>query len=164
MASIGYYGPGRGDELLTEDSSPGAGFLADVVTDWEAACDPARDAGIRVAQIRTGIVQSPRESTLRLLWPLAEVGAARGAFAAEVILASPRGAPVRAHSPLREPLVELMSAAGLVRRIGTTLNQAVARLNATGQRCGDLLPTAEFCVRVIQRLDVAAEQLRRGIP
>jgi hypothetical protein len=75
-SAIGYYGPGRGDELLTEDSPPGAGFLADVVTDWEAASDPARDAGIRVAQIRTGIVQSPRGGTLRLLWPLAEVGVA----------------------------------------------------------------------------------------
>ena len=75
-SAIGYYGPGRGDELLTEDSPPGAGFLADVVNGWEAASDPARDAGIRVAQIRTGIVQSPRGGTLRLLWPLAEVGAA----------------------------------------------------------------------------------------
>jgi len=75
-SAIGYYGPGRGDELLTEDSPRGAGFLADVVTDWEEASDPARDAGIRVAQIRTGIVQSPRGGTLRLLWPLAEVGAA----------------------------------------------------------------------------------------
>ena len=75
-SAIGYYGAGRGDELLTEDSPPGAGFLADVVNDWEAATGPARDAGIRVAQIRTGIVQSPRGGTLRLLWPLAEVGAA----------------------------------------------------------------------------------------
>jgi uncharacterized protein len=75
-SAIGCYGPDRGDELLTEDSPRGAGFLADVVTDWEAASDPARDAGIRVAQIRTGIVQSPRGGTLRLLWPLAEVGAA----------------------------------------------------------------------------------------
>jgi uncharacterized protein (TIGR01777 family) len=75
-SAIGCYGPDRGDELLTEDSPRGAGFLADVVTDWEAASDPARDTGIRTAQIRTGIVQSPRGGTLRLLWPLAEVGAA----------------------------------------------------------------------------------------
>ena len=75
-SAIGYYGPDGGDELLTEDSPPGEGFLADVVTGWETASDPARDAGIRVAQIRTGIVQSPRGGTLRLLWPLAEAGAA----------------------------------------------------------------------------------------
>jgi len=75
-SAIGYYGPGRGDELLIEDSTRGEGFLADVVTGWEAASHPARDAGIRVTQIRTGIVQSPRGGTLRLLRPLAEVGAA----------------------------------------------------------------------------------------
>jgi hypothetical protein len=39
---------------------------------------------------------------------------------------------------LREALVELIAAAGLVRRVGTNLNQAVARLNATGQRSDDL--------------------------
>jgi len=52
----------------------------------------------------------------------------------------------------------------LVRRAGTNLNQAVARLNATGQRGADLVPSAEFCVRVIRRLDEAAEQLRRAVP
>ena len=56
----------------------------------------------------------------------------------------------RAAAPLREALRDLMSAAGLVRRIGTNLNQAVARLNATGQPGEDLVPSAEFCVRVIQ--------------
>ena len=91
-------------------------------------------------------------------------GLARGAFAAEAALAAARGTHLRAGSPLREALVELMSAAGLVRRIGTNLNQAVARLNATGQRGEDLLPAAEFCVRVIRRLDEAAEQLRRSVP
>jgi hypothetical protein len=57
-----------------------------------------------------------------------------------------------------------MAAAGLVRRIGTNLNQAVAKLNATGQRSEDLLPAAEFCMRVIRRLDEAAEQVPRSIP
>ena len=75
-------------------------------------------------------------------------GMARGAFAAEVTLAAARGAQDRTSSPLREVLDELMAAAGLVRRIGTNLNQAVAKLNATGQRGEDLLPSAQFCVRV----------------
>jgi hypothetical protein len=66
--------------------------------------------------------------------------------------------------PLREALVELMTAAGLVRRVGTNLNQAVARLNATGQRGEDLVPAAQFCVRVIRRLDEAAEHVRRNVP
>jgi hypothetical protein len=91
-------------------------------------------------------------------------GLARGAFAAEVTLAAARGTHARAGSPLRGSLIELMAAAGLVRRVGTNLNQAVTRLNATGQRGEDLLPAAQFCVRVIHRLDEAAEQVRRSIP
>jgi hypothetical protein len=94
----------------------------------------------------------------------AQAGLARGAFSAEVTLAAARGVQARSGSPLREALRELMSAAGLVRRIGTNLNQAVARLNATGQPGEDLVPAAEFCVRVIRRLEEAAEQVRRSIP
>jgi uncharacterized protein (TIGR01777 family) len=51
-----YYGD-RGDEVLTEESSGGRGFLADVVRQWEAAADPARAAGLRVVHLRTGPVQ-----------------------------------------------------------------------------------------------------------
>jgi hypothetical protein len=91
-------------------------------------------------------------------------GLARGAFAAEAVLASVRGAEMSALSPLREALMEVIAAAGLVRRAGTNLNQAVAKLNATGQRGEDLLPAAQFCVRVIRRLDETAEQLRRSVP
>jgi hypothetical protein len=91
-------------------------------------------------------------------------GLARGAFAAEVALAAARGQSAKMGSPSREALVELMAAAGLVRRAGTNLNQAVARLNATGQRGEDLLPAAQMCARVIRRLDQAAEQVRRNVP
>jgi uncharacterized protein len=52
-----YYGD-RGDEVLTEASSPGNGFLAGVVRQWEAAADPARAAGLRVVHLRTGPVQT----------------------------------------------------------------------------------------------------------
>jgi uncharacterized protein (TIGR01777 family) len=51
-----YYGD-RGDEVLTEASGPGEGFLAGVVRQWEAAADPARAAGLRVVHLRTGPVQ-----------------------------------------------------------------------------------------------------------
>ena len=91
-------------------------------------------------------------------------GLARGAFAAEATLASARGAPAKVWSPMREALTEVMTAIGLVRRIGTNLNQAVARLNATGEAGDDLLPAAQFCARVVGRLDETAEQLRRSIP
>lgn len=93
-------------------------------------------------------------------------GKARGAFAAEVTLAAVRGAQpqVGAYSPFQEALTELMAAAGLVRRIGTNLNQAVARLNATGQRGEDLLQATQFCARVIRRLDDTVDLVRRSIP
>ena len=91
-------------------------------------------------------------------------GLARGAFAAEATLASAQGRPVTVWSPLREALAEVMTAAGLVRRVGTNLNQAVARLNATGQRGEDLMPAAQFCMRVVRGLDEAAEELRRSVP
>ena len=68
-SAIGYYG-NRGDELLSESSNRGAGFLADVVDAWEAAAQPARDAGIRVVQLRQGLVLSREGGALqRLLLP-----------------------------------------------------------------------------------------------
>ncbi len=73
-SAIGYYGADRGDEILTEDSASGEGFLADVVAGWEAATRSAAEAGIRVTNIRTGIVQSPRGGTLRLFRPLFSLG------------------------------------------------------------------------------------------
>ncbi len=54
-SAVGYYGS-RGDEVLTEDSAPGEDFLSEVCVAWEGAADPARDAGLRVATARTGVV------------------------------------------------------------------------------------------------------------
>ena len=93
----------------------------------------------------------------------ARAGLARGAYAAEAALSVARGAACPADSPLREALGEFIRAAGLVRRIGVNLNQAVAKLNATGQRSGDLLPYAVACLRRAERLDAAAEQIRRQL-
>jgi uncharacterized protein (TIGR01777 family) len=73
-SAIGIYGPDRGDEVLTEASPRGDGFLADVVAGWEDAATPAAAAGIRTVQVRTGIVQTPRGGMLRLLSPLFEAG------------------------------------------------------------------------------------------
>ena len=73
-SAIGFYGPDRGDEILTETSPRGEGFLADVVADWEDAATPAAAAGIRTVRVRTGIVQTPRGGMLRLLSPLFAAG------------------------------------------------------------------------------------------
>ena len=60
----------RGDEELTEESSHGTGFLAEVVEAWEAAADPARAAGSRVVHMRTTHVLSRRGGLLgRMLLP-----------------------------------------------------------------------------------------------
>lgn len=53
-SAVGFYGD-RGSQVLTEDADPGEGFLADVCRDWEAAAQPAVDAGIRTAWLRTGV-------------------------------------------------------------------------------------------------------------
>jgi len=55
-SGVGFSGD-RGDEVLTEASSGGSGFLADLCRQWEAAADPAREAGLRVVHLRTGPVQ-----------------------------------------------------------------------------------------------------------
>ncbi|TQL67582.1 hypothetical protein FB381_1463 [Nocardioides albertanoniae] len=70
-SAIGIYGADRGDEVLTEASSRGSGFLADVVADWEAA---SRVEGPRVVNVRTGIVQTPAAGALRLQRPLFAAG------------------------------------------------------------------------------------------
>lgn len=64
-SAIGIYGD-RGDEVLTEESFPGTGFLArDVAVPWEQATQPARDAGIRVVNLRIGIVLTPKGGALK---------------------------------------------------------------------------------------------------
>lgn len=63
-SGVHYYGD-RGDEELTEASPPGDSFLAEVVTEWEAASSPADEAGIRVVRLRFGIVLSPEGGALR---------------------------------------------------------------------------------------------------
>lgn len=72
-SGINYYGD-RGDEVLTEESPPGEGFLTDVVTAWEAATGPAEAAGVRVVHARTGILQSVDGGALRLQLPLFRLG------------------------------------------------------------------------------------------
>ena len=90
-------------------------------------------------------------------------GRARGAYAAEAALAAARGGAGAAGTPLAELLRELIRASGLVRRIGVNLNQAVARLNATGQRSGDLLPYAAESLRRAEHLDAVAEEVRKAL-
>lgn len=63
-SAIGYYGD-RDSEILREESAPGKGFLADVCKEWEAATLPASEAGIRVVNLRIGIVLAPQGGALK---------------------------------------------------------------------------------------------------
>jgi uncharacterized protein (TIGR01777 family) len=68
-SAIGFYGD-RGTDLMSEDSPAGGGFLAEVCEAWEAASQPARDAGIRTVLLRIGVVLSPAGGALaKMLLP-----------------------------------------------------------------------------------------------
>ncbi len=74
---VGIYGD-RGEEILTEESAVGTGFLADVGQAWEVAAEPARVAGIRVVNFRQGIVLAKEEGALaRMLTPFRLGGGGR---------------------------------------------------------------------------------------
>ena len=72
-SAMGYYG-NTGDTPVDESAPQGDGFLASVCAEWEAAADPARDAGIRVIHPRTGIVLDRRSEALKPLIPLFKMG------------------------------------------------------------------------------------------
>lgn len=72
-SAIGYYGD-RSDEILDEQSAPGADFLAEVCRAWEAATEPAARAGVRVVHLRNGIVLSSRGGALRQMLPPFKLG------------------------------------------------------------------------------------------
>jgi hypothetical protein len=90
-------------------------------------------------------------------------GLARGAYAAQVVLGHVSGSGDGPQAADREALRELVRAAGLAHKIGVLLNQAVKKLNATGQRPGELDECARACMRRVANMDAAAEQVRKAI-
>ena len=73
-SAIGYYGADRGDESLPEGADPGTGPLAEIVSDWERACEPARRSAARVVTVRTGVVLSSAGGMLPPLAALTRTG------------------------------------------------------------------------------------------
>lgn len=63
-AAIGYYGD-RGNELLTEDSAPGIGFMPECCMAWENAVDEGKTLGLRIVKFRTGVVLDPNGGALQ---------------------------------------------------------------------------------------------------
>lgn len=72
-SAIGYYGD-RGNELLTEESEAGYFFLSRVCQEWEAAAEPAREAGVRVVNPRFGVVLSTKGGALGTTLPIFKLG------------------------------------------------------------------------------------------
>ncbi|MGH9669735.1 MAG: TIGR01777 family oxidoreductase [Terriglobales bacterium] len=72
-SAVGYYG-NRGDEELTEESTSGSDFLADVARQWETASGPATRAGIRTVMLRIGFILSPRGGGLARMLPPFRMG------------------------------------------------------------------------------------------
>ena len=64
-SAVGFYGYDNGDEVMTEASPRGGGFLAEVVGAWEQAAAPAAEAGIRVVNIRSGVVLTAKGGALK---------------------------------------------------------------------------------------------------
>lgn len=67
-SATGYYGS-RGDEVLTEESKPGRGFLPEVCQEWEAAAELGRSLGLRVVKLRTGLVLGRGGALKKMLPP-----------------------------------------------------------------------------------------------
>jgi uncharacterized protein (TIGR01777 family) len=74
-SAIGIYGD-RGNEVLTESSSPGTGFLAELCQQWEAAARPAVEAGIRVVHLRLGVLLDASGGALKKMLPAFRAGVA----------------------------------------------------------------------------------------
>jgi len=72
-SATGFYG-NRGDEAVDELSPSGNGFLAEVCREWEAAAEPAHDAGIRLVKLRIGPVLSPKGGALAKMLPPFKMG------------------------------------------------------------------------------------------
>lgn len=120
-----------------------------------------REAAARTRSIRLSLTD---EEFDEIGAAAASSGLARGAYAAQAALAAARGKVFLADSPLHQALSELIRSAGAVRRIGASLDRAASRMSAAGQRSADLLPYAAESFRKAERLDAAAEAVRRSLP
>ena len=91
-------------------------------------------------------------------------GLARRAYIAQAVMAAAaNGGPLGDRESLRRVLIELMRAAGLVRRIGANISQAVAKLNATGEPAGDLPGYAAESIRRADHIDEVADAVRKAL-
>jgi uncharacterized protein (TIGR01777 family) len=155
-SATGLYGLGHRREFLDEDELPGAGFLASVFEQWEAAAEPAMNSDIAVCHPRFGIVMSRKGGALaRMLpWFRAGLGGPLGGGRQYWSLVS----LVDAVRALRF-LIETPGCTGPYNVVGPVpvTNAEVARVLAYLLRRPALLPVPAFAVRV--RFGELAENL-----
>jgi uncharacterized protein (TIGR01777 family) len=166
-SAIGWYGD-TGEHVVDESAPAGSGFLAELVRDWESAAQTAGAAGIRVANLRTGIVLSRRGGMLGRLAPLFRLGlGARFGSGSQFISWITLADEVRAirflldHAELRGPVnltaPEPVTNAELTAALARTLRRpALLRIpapvlrTALGEVSGELLAGARVVPRKLQ--------------
>ncbi len=154
-SGINFYGA-SGDEVLTEKSPAGSGFMSAVCREWEAATEPARQRGIRVVNLRIGMVLSMKGGALRAMLPAfkAGVGGKLGSgqqfvswisihdltMAVSHILATESlSGPVNAVSPSPVRNVEMTRALGSVLKRPTLLSLPAPAVRIIFGEMGDAL-------------------------
>lgn len=158
-SAIGVYGPRRPGELLTEADPGGEGFLADLVRDWEGSAHAAREAGLRVASLRTSLVLSDGGGPLLPQLPLFLAGAGgRLTDASAMISWIGLDDMVRAYAhavltdavegPLNAAAPEPVTAQGLAQGLGRVLHRPA------------LLPVPGFGPRLVLGAQGADELIR----
>ena len=121
-----------------------------------------RRARQRVPRTRTVEFTLNAQEYALLVEAARRAGMARRAYVAQTVLAAAaNGTTTSGQDPLELILIELMRAAGLVRRITTNLNQAAAKLTATGQPAGDLPRWAAENTRRAEHIDAVADAVRK---
>lgn len=146
-SGLGYYGD-RGDEILREDSGPGPDFLSAATRRWEESTEAAADAGIRVVNLRLGLVLSPKEGALQKMMPPFKlgVGGRLGSGRQFVVWISLSAATRAAHHVLTTETLEgpvnifapdALTNAALAKAIGRALSRPA------------LFPTPAFVLRLI---------------
>ena len=146
-SAVGYYG-NRGDEVLTEESSAGAGFRAEVCRDWEVVTGPAAAAGIRTLYLRFGLVLAAESGGLKeMLLPFRlGIGGPMGngkQFWSWISLPDTVGAihHALAHHELRGPINIVAPTPVRNREFASALGQALHR--------PALIPAPAFALRIL---------------
>ena len=132
---------------MTHLPAPGAGR--------RRRAQPRRDTVIRV-KVTPGEAAAIKAAAERS-------GLSVGAWAGQALADAAEYRSVPVDTVLRDLLRELIRLSGLTRRAGTNLNQAVTRLNATGQPGPDLTPAADWVTRVAAHVDAASLAVSRKL-